>query len=484
MAREPLATGATVDGFLIGEKLHSGGMAALWEVTRSDIDYPIVLKAPQIQDGDDATAIVSFEMEQMILPQLTGVHAPRCVAVGDLARQPYIVMEYVPGHSLLPLLDKAPLPIADIADLGAKCAIALDAIHRQHVIHLDIKPSNVLIRDSGEAVLIDFGLSHHELMPDLLAEEFRLPIGTGPYISPEQVRGVRSDPRSDLFSLGVMLYHFATGQRPFGYPRTKSALRARLWRDPVPPRAIRADTPEWLQEIILRCLESDPGLRHPTAAQLAFDLQNPGEAPITARGRKTQRDSLATMLRRRWRLHSTPARAALPIAEQIEAAPIVMAAVDLGDDLTTPSDVLRETVARILRALPGARLACVNVLRLNRIGANYVLDEQGRNIHVQRLVELREWARPLGLPEGQATFHVLESPDTAGALIDYARVNRVDHAILGARARSPLLRLVGSVASRVIAEAPCTVTLVRAPDLSVADPATAADGASDSWKNG
>ena len=462
MAREALIEGATVDGFLIGEKLHAGGMAALWQVSRADIDFPVVMKAPLIHDGEDATAIVGFEMEQMILPLLSGPHAPRCVAVGDFARQPYIVMEYVQGRSLLPMLDKAPVDVADLAQIGAKAAVALDAIHRQHVVHLDIKPSNIMLRDSGEAVLIDYGLSRHEMLPDLLAEEFRLPIGTGPYISPEQVRGVRSDPRSDIFSLGVLLYHLATGQRPFGYPRTKGALRTRLWRDPVPPRAIRPEIPAWFQEIVLRCLEPDARARHPTASQLAFDLQNPQGVAITGRGEKLERDSVGTVLRRRWRHSSTPLNIA-PISAHFEAAPIVMAAVDLGEDTSTPSDVLRETVARILRTLPGARLACVNVLKINRIGVNYALDEQGRNIHVQRLVELKDWARPLGLPQGRATFHVLEAPETAGALLDYARANRVDHVIIGARAPSALRRLLGSVASRVVAEAPCTVTLVRPP---------------------
>jgi eukaryotic-like serine/threonine-protein kinase len=463
MGREILVPGSTLDGFVIGEKVHTGGMAALWSVTRPDIDIPIVLKAPLILDGDDATAIVGFEMEQMILPQLSGVHAPRCFAVGDFSRQPYIVMEYIQGKSLLPLLDSTPLPLDRVYEIGAKTAIALDAIHRQHVIHLDVKPSNVIIRDSGDAALIDYGLSHHELLPDLLAEEFQLPMGTGPYISPEQVRGDRSDPRSDLFALGVLLYYLSTGERPFGYPRTRRGLRARMWRDPVPPRVLRPDMPEWFQEIVLRCLESDPDLRHPTAAQLAFDLRNPNEVVVSERGRRLDRDGRIVVLGRWWRTRNAPTEPAMSFVSRIAAAPIVMAAVDLGDDMTTPSEYVRETVGRILKTLPGARLACVNVLKLNRIAMNYALDEQGRNIHVQRLVELKEWARPLKLADEQATFHVLEAPDTSSALIDYAVANRVDHVVIGAHAPTALRRLLGSVASRVIAEAPCTVTVVRAP---------------------
>ena len=92
MMHEPLQTGSTIDGFRIGEKIHSGGMATLWRVTRPDIDAPIVMKVPTILDGEDATIIVGFEMEMMILPRLSGVHVPKFYAVGDFARQPYIVM--------------------------------------------------------------------------------------------------------------------------------------------------------------------------------------------------------------------------------------------------------------------------------------------------------------------------------------------------------------------------------------------------------
>ncbi|MFX8184010.1 hypothetical protein ABTL26_19575, partial [Acinetobacter baumannii] len=88
----------------------------------------------------------------------------------------------------------------------------------------------------------------------------------------ERLLGVRDDPRSDLFSLGVLLYFFTTGERPFGEGETLRAMRRRLWRDPYPPRSLRADYPPWLQEVVLRCLEIEPVWRYPTATQLAFDL--------------------------------------------------------------------------------------------------------------------------------------------------------------------------------------------------------------------
>jgi nucleotide-binding universal stress UspA family protein len=474
MAMQIVETGSIIDGFLVGEKLHGGGMASLWRVTRPDIEAPIVMKVPALYDGNDATVIVGFEMEMMILPRLSGIHVPRCYAVGDYSRQPFLVMEYIRGYSLLGRLDDAPLPPLEVAALGTKIATALIALHRQDVIHLDIKPSNIMMRDSGEAALIDFGLSRHLLLPDLLEAEFQVPMGTGPYISPEQLLHNRADPRSDIFSLGVLLYHFATKVRPFGYPQAQRQLRRRLWRDPIPPRKLRPDIPPWLQEAILRCLEVDPEKRYPTAAQLAFDLQHPEEIPLTERARRLERDSLPVAFKRWFQsigIESIPPPA---IPGRRAAAPIIMAAVDLSEGSLAVSEELRAYVGRVLRALPGVRLACVSVLKLNRLTMNYALDEEGRNIHVQRLVELKDWGRPLGVSQENITFHVLEHADPALALLEYAKVNHVDQIFIGARTASSLRRLLGSVSSQVVAEAPCTVTVVRVAAAGVEEKTTQA----------
>jgi eukaryotic-like serine/threonine-protein kinase len=457
-----LAEGGFIDGFRVGKKLHAGGMASLWEVTLESADQPLIMKVPTIDEMDDPTAIVGFEMEQMILPLLKGVHVPKVFALGEFSTQPYIVMEQITGGTLLPKLDTAPLPIAEVVALGIKLADAIDDVHRQHVLHFDIKPSNVMLRDTGEAVLIDFGLARHEKLPDLLAEEFRMPLGTAPYISPEQVKRNRTDPRSDLFSFGVLLYHLITRHRPFGYPRSETALRRRLWRDPVPPRALNVACPDWLQEIVLRCLEADPDLRHPTAAQVSFDLKHPSEVRLTPRAARMKQDSRFTAAKR-WYSTKLPAEAAMQsVARQISQAPIIVAAVDTSDDPGNPTELLRSTVERALAMSPGMRLACVNVLKTNRLAVNYPLDEEGRNIHVLRLVALKEWARPLKLGTAQITFHVLEAPDPAAVLVDYARVNHVDQMIIAAK--TGFGGPSGTVATRVAAEAPCTVTVIRERD--------------------
>ena len=461
MAKPLLEVGATIDGFRIEQCVHQGGMATLWRVSRPDTTMPMLMKAPKVAEGGDPAAIVGFEMEQMILPRLGGVHVPKIIAVGDFALQPYIVMEALPGKSLYRRLSDLPLPYAEVAAIGVKIAAALDDLHRQHVIHLDIKPSNVMFRPTGEAVLVDYGLSHHEQLPDLMKEEFRLPFGTAPYMSPEQLLGVRNDRRSDLFALGVLLYFFSTRVRPFGESERMAGMRRRLWRDPVPPRQLRPDYPPWLQEIVLRCLEVEPAWRYPTAAQLAFDLSHPDQVKLTKRSERQQRDPLTVALRRRFNKEIKLSIIAPGQATQISSAPIVAVAVDLAEGSLPLNDALRTAAARILATLPSARLACVNVLKLGRVTLDYSLDEQGRSKQIDRLVALRHWAEPLKLEQQRLTVHVLEAVDPANAILEFVGANRIDHILLGARQDSLLRNLLGSVSAKVAAEAPCTVTVVR-----------------------
>jgi protein-serine/threonine kinase len=449
-----------IDGFTVAETLHEGGMAMLYRVTRHEHDPPMLMKVPRLREGEDPAAIVSFEMEQMIMPRLSGPHVPRLIAMGGFEAHPYIVMERIQGSPLSARMREMPMPAEEVARIGAAVADALDDLHHQHVVHLDVKPANILFRETGEAVMVDYGLAHHEQLPDLMAEEFRLPYGTVPYMAPEQALGIRNDPRSDIFSLGALLYQYATADLPFGEPQHLRGVKRRLWRDPVPPRRRRSNIPPWLQEVILRCLEVKPDRRYPTAAQLAFDLRHPEQVALTERATKMRRDSFLAVLRRRLRPESAEPRA-FATARQLRSAPIIAVALDFGQMDVELEGALREQVVRLLGNRPGARVACLNVLKSALLTIDTSLDDQGRNRHVQRLVELKHWARPIGLEEGRVTFHVLEASDVGEAILDYARSNRVDHLVLGARASSLSRRLLGSVSGKVAAEAPCNVTVVR-----------------------
>ncbi len=474
MAAQTPQAGSVIDGFTVDELVHRGGMATLWRVTKPGQAMPLLMKVPSLIEGEDPAAIVSFEMEQMIMPRLSGVHVPAFVAAGDFSVQPYIVMERIEGETLYKRLPGLPLPYEEVAALGAKIATALSDLHRQHVVHLDVKPSNIIFRPGGEAVLLDFGLSHHAQLPDLMQEEFRVPYGTAPYMSPEQLRGIRSDPRSDIFALGVLLYFFSTGIRPFGESERLPAMRKRLWRDPIPPRKLKPDYPLWLQEIVLRCLEIEPAWRYPTAAQLVFDLMHPDQVKLTARAERLRRDGWSTVLRRRFNTDIGDQRKT--VAEWLAAAPIVMVAIDLDRTSTELDTALREAVSRILAALPSARLACFNVLKQNRVALDTTLDEQGRNKHIDRMVRLRHWAEPLKCEPGRLSVHVVEAFDPAAAIVEFAGENPVDHILIGARQNSAFRRLLGSVSSKVATDAPCSVTVVRHKSR-VPGPKTAAGNA-------
>src|SRR3954470_7747533 len=461
MLKPWILPGTQLDGFTVGECVHRGGMATLWTVTHPGINVPLLMKIPRVAEGEDPAAIVSFEMEQMIVPRLAGPHVPLCFGSGDFASQPYVVIERIPGKTLYERLGDLPLAYEEARVIAGKVATALADLHRQNVIHHDIKPSSIMFRDSGEAVLIDFGLSHHNQLPDLLQEEFRLPYGTAPYMAPERLLGQRDDPRSDLFSLGVLLYFFTTGERPFGETETLRGMRRRLWRDPHPPRKLRGDYPPWLQEIVLRCLEIQPVWRYPTASQLAFDLGHPHQVRLTARSERLTRDPLGTVWRRRFNRELTQARPKADMAAQLASSPIVAVALDTTEASPSLSEALRVTAERMLATMPSARLACINVLKLGRVTIDRTLDEQGNNKHIDRMVALKHWASPLKLDDSRLTVHVLEAVDPASAILEFVEVNQVDHLIVGARQDSMLRSLLGSVSAKVAAEAICTVTVVR-----------------------
>jgi eukaryotic-like serine/threonine-protein kinase len=470
MSADPFAVGQIIGGFRLEEQLAPGGMANFWRVSHADINMPMVMKTPLLRRGEDPITIVGFEVEQMILPRLSGPHVPQFVAAGDF-ELPYIVMEYISGRPVKSFLDQTPLPPEDVAAIGAKIAFALHDVHHQHVIHLDLKPSNVILSDKGQAVLIDFGLSRHEQLPDLIGEEFDDPVGTGPYVAPEQVLRDRSDPRSDLFALGVILYFLATGERPYGEPQTAGEWKRRLWRDPFPPRYWRNQIPAWLQEIILHCLEVDPNARYASAAQLAFDLEHPEHVALTDRAERMWRDHSIAVFRRWLRARRMQPVRRRSLSRILSQAPIIMVAIDLAPEAEQLRGALATAVRRLLTAESASRLACVYVRKTSVMRPDPLEDERGRNPHLQGLIELKHWARLLPIEEKRITYHVIEAIDPATAIIDYARNTRVDHIVIGAHGSTTLRRDIGSVSAKVAAEAPCTVTVVRTPTTASGRPA-------------
>jgi len=464
---DSLGPGSEIDGFRLGELIHIGSMASIYRLAGPAGPLPLIIKIPRLGPGERAVNVVAFEVCRMVLGALgQGPHHPTLVAFGDVETTPYLVMEYVDGVRLNDWVNRAPIPPEEIARLGAAVALALDDLHRQGVAHLDLKPTNVLYRPGGEAVLVDFGLAHHSHYPDLLAEELRTPVGNWVYMAPEQVVGVRCDPRSDIFALGAILYHLATGQFPFGNPHSSAELRERLYRDPVPPRARVAATPGWLQEIILRCLEIDARDRYATAAEVAFALTNPDEVIQTERSARERRSGWVTRIRRRVRARRFEPAPCPPAPVRVGPASIVLVAIGPVQSDAMLLEAMRDAVRRVIAADERCRVACATAVPPAAALSGESVDETATGRHIKHLVALRQWARPLQLPEERVTYHVLESEKPAAALIDYARMNDVDHILVGAARGGVPARLFPGISAQIVAEAPCTVTVVRPPPES------------------
>ena len=463
-----LEEGSELDGFRIGPLLHAGAMARIYSVSYADgrvEPFPLVMKVPLMREGDGGENIVGFEIEHQMLQVLHGTHVPSFVAAGDLGRVPYLVMEKLSGNTLEMWMKtftnaREAIPVEAIARMGAKLAQAVHSLHQQNACHLDLKPANVLISDEDRVVLLDFGLSCHADYPDLMAEEFRKAVGSPAWIAPEQVVGVRGDPRSDVFAIGVMLYEMATGELPFGYPNTSGGLRQRLWMSPRPPRAWRAELPEWLQEVILRCLEPQADQRYPSAAHLMFDLRNPDQVMITARGKRTRGQGFWWHFRQWLRAAGMQYQPSPLPSQQISEVPIVMVAVPNYDVSDVAMYALRQATARSLGNRPGARLAVVTVVNTGITSSAENRSETW--MQRQHLAGFRKWTEGLDLSGHQVSFHVLESGDVAQALLRYAEGNNVSLIIMGAATHGlSMQRFITTVPIKVAMHAPCTVILVK-----------------------
>ncbi len=277
----PVAGRVLAGRYRLEALLASGGMAQVWQGTDEVLRRQVAVKLLHPHLAADATFVERFRQEAVAAARLAH---PGIVAIYDTCSEDgaqAIVMELVVGRTLRERLDD-PTPIDpwQSAGLAAQVAESLDAAHRAGLVHRDIKPANVLLSADGRVKVADFGIAKALAETDLTSPG--LMVGTAKYLAPEQVRGEAVDARTDLYSLGVVLYEMLCGRPPFLADTDAATALARLQRDPLRPRQVRAGVPKALEEVVCRAMAREPDDRYATAADLRAALLAAGAEPPEA----------------------------------------------------------------------------------------------------------------------------------------------------------------------------------------------------------
>jgi len=275
----------TISHFRIEEKLGAGGMGVVYKAVDTRLDRPVALKFLPDNMVQDAQALERFRREAQAASALNHPGICTIYDIGEQDHRPFIAMEFIDGETLRQHIHGQPLALDEILVLGIQIADALDAAHSRGIIHRDIKPANIFVTKRGQAKILDFGLA--KLTPKGVARTeagaggevpdsvsiLGIISGTPSYMSPEQVRGDNLDRRTDIFSLGLLLYEMATGQQAFSGNAGGVIIEAVLTRSPVPARSINPQIPPRLEEIINKALHKDRDQRYQHAAEMRLDLQ-------------------------------------------------------------------------------------------------------------------------------------------------------------------------------------------------------------------
>jgi serine/threonine-protein kinase len=272
----PFEEGAMVGPYKLEAVLGAGGMGAVFRALDTRLHRTVAIKVLMRGDGE-----LSRSQKGRFLQEARAASAlnhPNIVCIYDISSEAgvdFLVMEYVQGQTLEAMIPPGGLPSFSVARLGLQIASALSAAHDRGIVHRDVKPANVMVSDAQQVKVLDFGIARR-LSQDDASDRFTLPgavVGTVSYMSPEQTRGEPVDGRSDLFSLGCLLFKAATGRLPFEGASILSVMDKIATAVPARPGSLRTDIPEELDRLILACLEKDPRHRPSSAGAVAEQLR-------------------------------------------------------------------------------------------------------------------------------------------------------------------------------------------------------------------
>jgi eukaryotic-like serine/threonine-protein kinase len=278
--------GQTISHYRIVEQLGAGGMGVVYKAHDDRLDRAVALKLLPEKMAQQPQALERFRREARAASALNHPNICTIYDIGDQDGRAFIAMEFIDGETLRAHINSKPIPLEETLKLGIQIAEALDAAHAEGIIHRDIKPANIFVTKRGQAKVLDFGLA--KLAPkgigggdgDSAGDSEMEPTsivgiisGTPSYMSPEQVRGDDLDARTDVFSLGLLLYEMTTGRQAFGGGTGGMIIEAVLTRAPTPVRTINPDIPPRLEEIISRALHKDRDQRYQSAAAICEDLK-------------------------------------------------------------------------------------------------------------------------------------------------------------------------------------------------------------------
>jgi tetratricopeptide (TPR) repeat protein len=274
--------GQTISHYRVISQLGSGGMGVVYEAEDTRLGRHVALKLLAPEACCDPAAMDRFLREARIVSSLSHPHICTLHDIGTHDGRQFMVMELLEGEPLKARIARGPLRLDDLLELGVQIADALDAAHSHGVVHRDIKPANLFVTRRGQVKVLDFGVAKLAEAERGAADETHATrevttagatVGTIGYMSPEQARGLDLDARSDLFSLGIVLYEMATGRQPFAGATPAVIFEGILSKQPPPPSQLNADIPPELDRIIQKALEKDRETRYQSAADLRADLK-------------------------------------------------------------------------------------------------------------------------------------------------------------------------------------------------------------------